>query len=161
MAPPGAQRFREVLTPLASRYGLDYGVEILGHGEDRPEAKAFGFLPAGAALLDLYVEPDDFPAEARRTRRRAAKWLAKSFRTPNAQRAVVLLTHAMGLYLAENMRRAGEQPSADGHLGLLDLVAQHYPAGDPERAELSAAYDRAPEPRDGARCPDRRRADGR
>lgn len=142
MAPAAAQLLREVLTPLAHRYAINYDLAMLGEEEERPEVLAFHFLPAGAWLLVLYVEADDFPAEGRRTRRRAAKCLARSFVTPGAQRATILLTHAVGLYVAERLRQAGEEQSAEGHRGLVELVASHYPLGDAERATLDAACGR-------------------
>lgn len=142
MAGQAPKRLREVLTPLADRYGLDYGEEAIGTGRDGPEATAYRFLAAGAWLLVLYVEPDDVPADSRRTRRRVAKRLARNFPMEGAQRAVILLTHAMGIYVAENMRRAGETDSADGHLALVELVADQYPLAAAEQAELTVAYDR-------------------
>lgn len=135
---------RAVLTPLGERYGLDYNDDMFPEGKPKTswEARAYRFLKTGAWLLVLYVEPEDFPATKRRARKRGAKLLANSFRTELGQRAVIFLTQAMGIYVAEAMRHAGEEESAGAHDRLIELVQSHYPLGDEDRGKLGLARDR-------------------
>jgi len=135
---------RAVLTPLGERHGLDYNIEMYPEGERSlsSEARAYRFLPAGAWLLVLYVEPDDFPATKKRARKRGAKRLSRSFGRESGQRAVIFLTQAMGIYVAEMMRRAGEHDSASAHDELIELVQVHYPLPQEDRASLDTARGR-------------------
>jgi hypothetical protein len=138
-----AQLLRSVLTPLGERYGLDYNVEMYpGEPATSWEARAYRFLSAGAWLLLVYAEPDDFPATKRRARKRGANRLARSLRAESGQRATVFLTQAMGIYMAETLRFRGEDESAAIHDGFIELVQSRYPLSDQDRATLTAARDR-------------------
>lgn len=132
---------RAVLAPLAGRYDLDYGAEMLDPSSSR-EARAYRFLQTGAWLLVLFVEPEEFPANTRRGRKRGAKRLAKSFRTGDAGRATLFLTQAMGIYLAETLRQAGEGESAGMQEEMTGLVQSFYPLAEDDRAKLDEARDR-------------------
>jgi hypothetical protein len=135
------QLLRAVLGSLGRRYALDYDTEMFTPGRSR-EARAYRFLQAGAWLLVLYVEPDDFPATKRRARKRGAKRLAKSFHGEGAGRATIFLTQAMGIYVLEAMNHAGESESAEAHASLIELVQSHYPLPSDDRDLLEAAGDR-------------------
>ena len=146
---------RSLMTPLAERYGLDYGVEILafydgidkaaGYAEQRgytgppgtsDAAVAFALVFRGAALLGGYHEPTDMPTTSRRVAKRVSRWMKHSYRTDAGREAAILLAQALGIQLSRVNAINGYTREAETHLKLVDLVQQHYVLAEPMRSNL-------------------------
>jgi hypothetical protein len=81
---------RELLTPLALRYDLNYNHEVLAPGSSRPQI-AFQCVSCGADLLSGLRYPDAVPAADRKAAKSIAKSVAKNFTTEEGRRASVFL----------------------------------------------------------------------
>jgi hypothetical protein len=69
---------RELPSPLAISAGLDSDTETIRPG-NTPVQNAFALVTCGAHLLATYIEPDYAPSVDKRTSKRVAKAMVRSF----------------------------------------------------------------------------------
>lgn len=122
-------RYRKLLSPLAAKHGLSYDIELLEPGNDAAQ-NAFHFVYCGASLLSFFTEPDGFPSEGKRVKKRGAKWMRRDFGNLGGQEAAIFLAQALAIFLAEMTKQHGHSGDADISLYFRDLIQKHYPLNE-------------------------------
>jgi hypothetical protein len=128
---------RELLSPLAASVGLDFNAETIRPG-NLPVQVAYAFVASGAQLLAAYAEPDQVPSVDKRTSKRVAKAMVRSFGRPEARGAAVFLAQAFAVDMYEFLRFCGHEDSSEVHLGFRDLIQEHFPLSDELAVRLDA-----------------------
>jgi hypothetical protein len=137
MRPSAADLHRALLAPLADERGLDYEREVLDPGNG-PDREAFHCVICGSGLLSAYTYPEGFPSADRRTKRRGAKWMTRSFASEGGRRAAVFLAQALATLLAESVRQAGHEADAERQLAFRRLIQEIYPLDQEALGQLEA-----------------------
>lgn len=130
---------RAVLAPLAEQHDLIYDLALLEPSPE-PAWRAFAAVGIGADLLNGYRLPSDIPTDSKRTARKIAKAVTKSYRREAGQRAVVFLAHGLHRFLADSAERHEHPAEARFQSEICALLNEFYPPPPGTEEQLEAAF---------------------
>lgn len=130
---------RSVLTPLAEQYDLMYDLALLEPSSESA-GRAFAAVAVGADLLSGYRSASDIPTDSKRTARKIAKAVTKSFRRESGRLAVIFLAHGFHRFLADSAERHEQTAEARFQSEICELLNEWYPPPPGTEERLAAAF---------------------
>jgi hypothetical protein len=142
---------REVLERIAARQGIDGVIEIArlqeeGAPPEREDLFAFDLLSFGLPFYREMSHHQYFPATSSKARRRGSRAVRASLPGPDAERAVIFMTHSVPAYAMAFWQCQAQQGEIDDpgiyeqyHGSIRDLLQKHYPLDQLDEIALADA----------------------